>query len=72
MLKAIAELRPSAPQPLAEPAPIGLISKLVGAVTKSGDFVVDPVAGGHNVLSAAQAVGRRFLGCDIEIFADTQ
>jgi|GraSoiStandDraft_41_1057321.scaffolds.fasta_scaffold2636834_2 hypothetical protein len=36
-----------------------------GAVTKPGDLVVDPAAGGFVVLCAPMALGRVFLGCDI-------
>jgi site-specific DNA-methyltransferase (adenine-specific) len=45
--------------------PIGLISRLIGAVTKPGDLVVDPAAGGFVVLRAAMTLGRKFIGCDI-------
>jgi site-specific DNA-methyltransferase (adenine-specific) len=45
--------------------PIGLISRLIGAVTKPDDLVVDPAAGGFIVLRAAMALGRKFIGCDI-------
>jgi DNA modification methylase len=38
---------------------------LIGAVTKPGDLVVDPAAGGFIVLRAPMAVGRVFIGCDI-------
>ena len=41
------------------------LGRLIGAVTKPGDLVVDPVAGGFVVLRAAMALGRKFIGCDI-------
>lgn len=44
--------------------PIGLLEKLIQATTNEGDVVVDPAAGGYNVLRAARKTDRRFLGCD--------
>jgi site-specific DNA-methyltransferase (adenine-specific) len=46
--------------------PVGLMNRLIHAVTNKGDIVVDPAAGGYNVMRAAQQADRRFLGCDIE------
>lgn len=46
--------------------PVGLIERLIEAVTNDGDMVVDPAAGGYNVLRAAMATNRHFLGCDIQ------
>jgi site-specific DNA-methyltransferase (adenine-specific) len=45
--------------------PIGLISRLIGAVTRPGDLVVDPAAGSFVVLRAARELDRDFIGCDI-------
>lgn len=45
--------------------PVGLIEKLIRAVTNPGDIIVDPAAGGYNVMKAALAAGRCFIGCDI-------
>jgi site-specific DNA-methyltransferase (adenine-specific) len=45
--------------------PIGLITRLIGAVTKPGDLVVDPAAGSFVVMRAAHALGRDFVGCDL-------
>jgi site-specific DNA-methyltransferase (adenine-specific) len=45
--------------------PIGLIKRLIGAVTNAGDPVVDPAAGSFVVMHAAIALGRGFVGCDI-------
>jgi site-specific DNA-methyltransferase (adenine-specific) len=45
--------------------PIGLIQRLIGAVTKPGDLVVDPAAGSFVVMHAAHALGRDFAGCDL-------
>jgi site-specific DNA-methyltransferase (adenine-specific) len=45
--------------------PIGLISRLIGAVTEPGDLVVDPAAGSFVVMHAARQLGRNFVGCDI-------
>jgi site-specific DNA-methyltransferase (adenine-specific) len=45
--------------------PIGLIKRLIGAVTQPGDLVVDPAAGGFGAMHAALALGRNFVGCDL-------
>jgi site-specific DNA-methyltransferase (adenine-specific) len=45
--------------------PINLITRLISAVTHSGDLVVDPAAGSFVVMHAAHALGREFIGCDI-------
>jgi site-specific DNA-methyltransferase (adenine-specific) len=45
--------------------PVGLISRLIGAVTKPHDLVVDPAAGSFVVMHATQELGREFIGCDI-------
>lgn len=45
--------------------PLMLTQRLIKAVTKRGDLVVDPCAGGYGVLQSCQATGRRFIGCDI-------
>jgi site-specific DNA-methyltransferase (adenine-specific) len=44
--------------------PIGLIERLIGAVTLPGDLVIDPAAGSFGVLHAALRLGREFIGCD--------
>jgi site-specific DNA-methyltransferase (adenine-specific) len=45
--------------------PIGLITRLIGTVTRPGDLVVDPAAGSFVVMHAAHALRREFIGCDI-------
>ena len=45
--------------------PIGLIGRLIGAVTRPGDLVVDPAAGSFVVMRAAMERGRQFIGCDL-------
>jgi site-specific DNA-methyltransferase (adenine-specific) len=45
--------------------PIGLISRLIGAVTEPDDLVIDPAAGSFVVMHAARQLGRNFIGCDI-------
>jgi len=50
--------------------PIGLISALIGAVTKPGDLVVDPAAGSFVVMRAARELGRDFIGCDLAMRRD--
>jgi site-specific DNA-methyltransferase (adenine-specific) len=45
--------------------PIGLIKRLIGAVTRKGDLVVDPCAGSFVVYDAARELKRNFMGCDL-------
>ena len=45
--------------------PIGLIRRLIGAVTQPGDLIVDPAAGSFVVMHAAHELGRNFIGCDL-------
>jgi len=45
--------------------PIGLITRLIAAVTQPGDLVVEPAAGSFVVMHAAHALGRNFVGCDL-------
>jgi site-specific DNA-methyltransferase (adenine-specific) len=47
--------------------PIGLITRLIGAVTQPGDLVVDPAAGSFVVMRAAHQLGRNFIGCDLKL-----
>ena len=51
--------------------PIGLITRLIGAVTKPGELVVDPAAGSFGVMYAAHQLGREFVGCDIARQSDS-
>ena len=49
--------------------PIGLQTELIRAVTRPGDCVVDPAAGGYSVLKACNEVRERvFIGCDLESY----
>lgn len=45
--------------------PTALTYRLIRAVTKTGDLVVDPCAGGYGVLEACRASGREFIGGDL-------
>jgi site-specific DNA-methyltransferase (adenine-specific) len=45
--------------------PIGLIRRLIGAVTRPGELVVDPAAGSFVIMHAAKELGRNFIGCDV-------
>jgi site-specific DNA-methyltransferase (adenine-specific) len=45
--------------------PVGLLARLIGAVTKPGDLIIDPGAGSFITLEIAQRMGRRFIGCDL-------
>jgi site-specific DNA-methyltransferase (adenine-specific) len=47
--------------------PIGLITRLIGAVTQPNDLVVDPAAGSFVVMRAANDLDRNFIGCDKNI-----
>lgn len=50
--------------------PIELQKRLIAAVTKPGEVVLDPCAGGYSAMWAAHAVGRQFLGCDKREFTE--
>jgi site-specific DNA-methyltransferase (adenine-specific) len=45
--------------------PLGLITRLIAAVTSPGELVVDPAAGSFVVRHAAHQLGREFIGCDL-------
>jgi site-specific DNA-methyltransferase (adenine-specific) len=45
--------------------PVQLIYRLIRCVTRTGDLVVDPCAGGYGVLAACQQTGREFVGGDL-------
>jgi site-specific DNA-methyltransferase (adenine-specific) len=45
--------------------PADLIARLIGAVTKPGDLVLDPAAGSFVVMHVATEMQRWFVGCDI-------
>lgn len=45
--------------------PLALMTALVKSLTKRGDLVVDPAAGGYGMLEVCRATGRRFAGCDL-------
>jgi site-specific DNA-methyltransferase (adenine-specific) len=45
--------------------PYQLTERLIRAVTKKGDLVLDPCAGSYVVLEACRRTGREFVGCDI-------
>jgi site-specific DNA-methyltransferase (adenine-specific) len=51
--------------------PVGLIARLINAVTQPGDLVVDPAAGSFVVMRAARQLGRNFVGCDLRLPALT-
>lgn len=45
--------------------PTALTYRLIRCLTKTGDLIVDPCAGGYGVLAACQASGREFVGGDL-------
>jgi len=45
------------------------IASLVEAFTEPGDLVVDPFLGGGTTAVVCRALGRRFIGCDIDATA---
>lgn len=48
--------------------PVDLQARLINAVTKANEVIVDPAAGTFSVLKACEQVGNRyFLGCDIQL-----
>jgi site-specific DNA-methyltransferase (adenine-specific) len=46
--------------------PLELVRRLVAAATRRGDLVVDPFAGSGTTFVACEALGRRWLGCEID------
>lgn len=46
--------------------PIELQKRLIEAVTKEGEYVLDPAAGGYSVMIACEQSNRNFIGGDIE------
>lgn len=45
--------------------PLMLQQRLIRCLTKRGDLVIDPCAGGYGVMEACRATGRAFMGCDL-------
>lgn len=50
--------------------PVELQQRLIAATTQNGDYVLDPAAGGYSVYEACKAIGRDFIGSDIEYGED--
>ena len=50
--------------------PIELQKRLITATTQYGDYVLDPASGGYSVYEGCKALGRDFIGCDIEYGED--
>lgn len=50
--------------------PIELQKRLIEAVTKEGEYVLDPAAGGYSVMIACEQSNRNFIGGDIEYGED--
>lgn len=45
--------------------PLALLERIVAASSNAGDVVLDPFCGSGTTLVAAQALGRRFIGIDV-------
>ena len=45
--------------------PIELQKKLIEAVSKENDYIIDPSAGSYSVMKAALEINRNFIGCDL-------
>jgi DNA modification methylase len=53
------------------PFPAALVERIVLLTTDPGDLVLDPFAGSGVVLAQGRAMGRKFLGCDVnKIYRD--
>ena len=46
--------------------PLELVRRLVAAATRPGDLVVDPFGGSGTTFVACEALGRQWLGCEID------
>jgi site-specific DNA-methyltransferase (adenine-specific) len=46
--------------------PLELVRRLVAAATRPGQLVVDPFAGSGTTFVACEALGRRWLGCEVD------
>jgi site-specific DNA-methyltransferase (adenine-specific) len=46
--------------------PLELARRLVAAATRPGDLVIDPFAGSGTTFVACEALGRRWLGCELD------
>jgi site-specific DNA-methyltransferase (adenine-specific) len=46
--------------------PLELVRRLVAAATRPGELVVDPFGGSGTTYVACEALGRRWLGCEID------
>jgi site-specific DNA-methyltransferase (adenine-specific) len=46
--------------------PLELVRRLVAAACRPGELVVDPFAGSGTTFVACEALGRRWLGCEID------
>lgn len=49
--------------------PEELLSKIINALSKPGDFVADFFSGGGTTVAVAEKLGRRWIGCDVSQIA---
>ncbi|HEX7378587.1 MAG TPA: site-specific DNA-methyltransferase, partial [Pirellulales bacterium] len=47
--------------------PEELLRRLVLAASKEGDLVIDPFSGSGTTLVVAEQLGRKWMGCDLEL-----
>lgn len=47
--------------------PVALMARIIETYTNPGDLILDPYAGSGAVLVAAKQLGRRAIGCEIEV-----
>lgn len=45
--------------------PIELQKALIESVSKENDIIIDPSSGSYSVMTACDAINRKFLGCDL-------
>lgn len=65
--QAVISVRKEAPEFHPSPKPVVLMERLLGVVSRPGDLILDPFAGGGATLVAAKRTGRRAVGIETSI-----